>query len=174
VIATPIHGTWRVRREIASKGMVSIIIPTCAANGYIETIISTLRSKTAYRNFEIIVIDNIPESDVKWKTWLPENADKIVDIPGTFNWSIFNNRATEVAEGEYFLFLNDDMEVTGEGWLDALMEHVQRPEVGLAGPQLLYGDGKVQHAGMFLSSNGIGRHAFRFAAAMTPAISGSI
>ena len=121
-----------------TQGKVSIIIPTCAANGYIGTIIATLREKTAYRNFEIIVIDNIPDSDVKWKSWLPENADKIVDIPGTFNWSIFNNRATDVAEGEYFLFLNDDMEVTHEDWLDALLEHVQRPEVGIAGPQLLY------------------------------------
>jgi ADP-heptose:LPS heptosyltransferase/GT2 family glycosyltransferase len=168
VIPTPIQGTWRIRREIASKGKVSIIIPTCAANGYIETIISTLREKTAYRNFEIIVIDNIPDSDVRWKTWLPENADKIVDIPGTFNWSIFNNRATEVADGEYFLFLNDDMEVTHADWLDALVEHAQRPEVGLAGPQLLYRDGTIQHAGMFLANNGIGRHAFRFAAGDDP------
>ncbi len=168
VIPTPIHGTWRVRREIASKGKVSIIIPTCAANGYIGTIISTLRTKTAYRNFEIIVIDNIPDADVRWKAWLPENADKIVDIPGTFNWSIFNNRATEQAEGDYFLFLNDDMEITHEDWLDALVEHVQRPEVGLAGPQLLYRDGTVQHAGMFLANNGIGRHAFRFAAGDDP------
>nr|WP_294520678.1 glycosyltransferase family 9 protein [uncultured Rhodopila sp.] len=165
VIASPIHGTWRVRRTLLSAaGKVSIIIPTCAASGYIETIISTLRAKTAYRNFEIIVIDNIPESNVAWKTWLPQHADKIVDIPGTFNWSIFNNRATGVADGDYFLFLNDDMEITQEGWLDALLEHVQRPEVGIAGPQLLYRDGKVQHAGMFLANNGIGRHAFRFAA----------
>ena len=168
VVPTPIAGTWRVRREIASKGKVSIIIPTCGAAGYIGRIISTLRSKTAYRNFEIIVIDNIPAADVKWKSWLPENADKIVDIPGTFNWSIFNNRATEVAEGEYFLFLNDDMEVTREDWLDALVEHAQRPEVGLAGPQLLYPDGKIQHAGMFLANNGIGRHAFRFSAGDDP------
>nr|WP_294509934.1 glycosyltransferase family 9 protein [uncultured Rhodopila sp.] len=163
VIASPIHGTWRVRRDLLSKGKVSIIIPTCAASGYIETIIATMRTKTAYRNFEIIVIDNIPVSD-KCKTWLPLHADKIVDIPGTFNWSIFNNRATEAADGDYFLFLNDDMEITEEGWLDALLEHAQRPEVGIAGPQLLYRDGKVQHAGMFLANNGIGRHAFRFAA----------
>ena len=163
IAETPIPGTWRVKREVRTTGKVSIIIPTCAAHGYIETIIATLREKTAYRNFEIIVIDNIPDGN-KWKAWLPLHADKIVNIPGTFNWSIFNNRATEVADGDYFLFLNDDMEVTHADWLDALLEHVQRPEVGLAGPQLLYRDRKVQHAGMFLANNGIGRHAFRFAA----------
>ncbi|MFL5252422.1 MAG: glycosyltransferase family 9 protein [Rhodopila sp.] len=163
VMATPIQGTWRVRRQVVSQGKVSIIIPTCAANGYIETIITSLREKTAYPNFEIIVIDNIPDSDVTWKAWLPEHADKIVTMPDPFNWSIFNNRATEVADGEYFLFLNDDMEVTHEDWLNAMLEHAQRPDVGVVGAQLLYSGGGVQHAGMFLADNGIGRHAFRFA-----------
>src|SRR5262249_16444782 len=53
-------GTWRLRRTQAVSGLVSIIIPTCAARGYIETCIKTLRERTAYRNFEIIAIDNIP------------------------------------------------------------------------------------------------------------------
>ena len=95
-------------------------------------------------------------------------ADKIVDMPAAFNWSAFNNRAADVASGEYLLFLNDDIEITQDDWLDALVEHAQRPEVGIVGPQLLYRDGTVQHAGMFLASNGIGRHAFRHAAADDP------
>jgi ADP-heptose:LPS heptosyltransferase/GT2 family glycosyltransferase len=164
VVTTPISGTWRVKRAVPSKGKVSIIIPTCASHGYIETCIETLRSKTAYRDFEIICIDNIPQSDVAWKVWLQQNSDKVVEIPDAFNWSSFNNRAAEVADGEFLLFLNDDIEIVQDGWLDAMMEHARRPEVGIIGPQLLYRDGKVQHAGMFLANNGIGRHAFRFAA----------
>jgi GT2 family glycosyltransferase len=66
------------------------------------------------------------------------------------------------------LFLNDDIEIIQDDWLDAMMEHAQRQEVGITGPQLLYADGTVQHAGMFLSNNGIGRHAFRFAAKDDP------
>ena len=84
-----------------SKGRVSIIIPTCGFNGYIETCITSLRARTAYPDFEIICIDNIPDAAVAWKVWLRENADKTVDIPGGFNWSVFNNRASEVAGGEY-------------------------------------------------------------------------
>ena len=84
-----------------------------------------------------------------------------MDIPEAFNWSHFNNRAAEATDGEYLLFLNDDIEITQPDWLDALLEHAQRPEVGIVGPQLLYPGGKVQHAGMFLGA-GIGRHAFRF------------
>ena len=138
VLATPVPGTWRVKRSVAAQGKVSIIIPTCAANGCIETCINTLRDKTTYPDFEIICVDNIQQSKLAWKVWLRENADKIVDMPDAFNWSTFNNRASEVADGEYLLFLNDDIEIIQDGWLDALVEHAQRPEVGIVGPQLLY------------------------------------
>ncbi|HEY0184231.1 MAG TPA: glycosyltransferase family 9 protein [Rhodopila sp.] len=168
VLPTPILGTWRVKRAVPPAGKVSIIIPTCAANGYIETCINTLRARTTYKDYEIICIDNIPASDVAWKVWLQRVSDKVVDIPAAFNWSTFNNRAAEVADGEFLLFLNDDVEIIQDDWLDAMMEHARRPEVGITGPQLLYRDGKVQHAGMFLANNGIGRHAFRFAAADDP------
>ena len=168
VLPTPVQGTWRVRRDAAASGKVSIIIPTCASKGYIETCIKTLRAATSYRDFEIICIDNIPASEVAWKIWLQQNADKVVEIPQAFNWSTFNNRAAEVAAGEFLLFLNDDIEIIQDDWLDAMLEHARRPEVAVTGARLLYGDGKVQHAGMFLATNGIGRHAFRFAASDDP------
>ncbi|HVY17659.1 MAG TPA: glycosyltransferase family 9 protein, partial [Rhodopila sp.] len=163
VEATPIPGTWRLKRSVQTKALVSIIIPTCAANGYIRTCLNSLRARTAYENYEIIVVDNIPPTEATWKNWVKQNADKIVDMPEAFNWSVFNNRAAAEASGEFLLFLNDDITITDHDWLDALLEHAQRPEVGIVGPQLLYPDGKVQHAGMFLANNGIGRHAFRFA-----------
>jgi ADP-heptose:LPS heptosyltransferase/GT2 family glycosyltransferase len=165
---TAIPGTFRFRRLKRASGKVSIIIPTCAAHGHIETCIRTLREQTAYRNFEIVCVDNIPPSQVGWKRWLRDNADKVVNMPEAFNWSRFNNQAAAATEGEYLLFLNDDMEVIEPGWLDALLEHAQRPEVGIVGARLLYPGGKVQHAGMFLATPGIARHAFRFAAADEP------
>jgi ADP-heptose:LPS heptosyltransferase/GT2 family glycosyltransferase len=163
-----IPGTWRLKRTSVATGMVSIIIPTCAAHGYIKVCIETLRAKTAYRNFEIVCIDNIPADLPDWKTWIRENADKVVDIPGAFNWSRFNNEAASQTSGEFLLFLNDDIEVERADWLDGLLEHAQRSEVGIVGPQLLYPDRKVQHAGIFLTFLGAGRHAFRFLAEDDP------
>jgi ADP-heptose:LPS heptosyltransferase/GT2 family glycosyltransferase len=161
-------GIWRFRRTQPETAMVSIIIPTCAARGYIETCVKSLRERTAYRNIEIVCVDNIPDSQVAWKIWLQQNADKVVTVPDTFNWSYFNNRGVQRASGEYLLFLNDDIEVLQPDWLDALLEHACRPEVAVVGPQLLYPDNKVQHAGMFLATRGVARHAFRFAAADEP------
>ena len=161
-------GAWRARRTGPVRGKVSVIIPTCAAKGYIRTCLDTLRARTAYRDFETVVIDNIPADQPDWKAWLADNADRVVDIPEAFNWSRFNNTAVAACDGEFLLFLNDDIEIVQDDWLDAMLEHMVRPEVGIVGARLLYPDRKVQHAGMFLGTNGVGRHAFRFAAEDEP------
>ncbi len=163
-----VPGTWRLRRSLMRPGLVSVIIPTCAANGHIRTCLATLRARTAYRQIEIIAIDNIPAEMEADKAWLRETADKVVDIPEAFNWSRFNNLAAAVADGDFLLFLNDDIEVIQPDWLDAMLEHAQRDEIGIVGPQLLYPDRTVQHAGMFLAGPGLARHAFRYAAADEP------
>jgi ADP-heptose:LPS heptosyltransferase/GT2 family glycosyltransferase len=154
-------GIYRVKRRVASPGRVSIIVPTRAAKGLIKTCIETLRALTDYSNFEVVCIDDIPEPEREWKRWLRANADKVVEVGEPFNWSRFNNRGATAAEGEFLLFLNDDVEIIEPGWLRAMIEHAQRPEVGVVGPQLLYPDATVQHAGMFLADLGVGRHVFR-------------
>ena len=158
-------GTWRARRTAPVTGKVSIVIPTRAAKDHIRTCLTSLRTLTRYRNFEIVCIDNIPDEDAASKAFLREHADKIVAIPPPFNWSRFNNLAAMAADGEFLLFLNDDVEIVEPGWLDAMLEDAVQPEAGIVGARLLYPNRTVQHAGMFLGANGtanIGRHAFRY------------
>ncbi|MGE5271083.1 MAG: glycosyltransferase family 9 protein, partial [Thiohalocapsa sp.] len=161
-------GGWRVRRALTRPGLVSIVIPTCAAGGLIETCLETLRRLTAYRDYEIVCIENIAAKDRKWRGWLRRNADRVTATQEPFNWARFSNLAAREAKGEYLLFMNDDIEIIEPGWLDALLEHAQRPEIGVVGPLLLYPDRRVQHAGMFLAAMGQARHAFRYAAADDP------
>jgi ADP-heptose:LPS heptosyltransferase/GT2 family glycosyltransferase len=165
IAAGCLPGIWRVRRGHEDAPLISIIIPTIAARGLIRTAIGSIRERSLYRNFEIVCLDNIREGEsadgATWKAWFRENADTVVEIGERFNWSRFNNIGARAARGDVLLFLNDDIEVTDGNWLEGLLEHALRPEVGAVGPQLLYPDGKVQHAGMFLSGS-VGRHAFRF------------
>ncbi|MCC6346096.1 MAG: glycosyltransferase, partial [Nitrospirales bacterium] len=90
-----------------------------------------------------------------------------------FNYSRVNNLAAARAEGDYFLFLNDDTEVISPGWIESLLEYAQQPGVGVVGAKLLYHDGNIQHGGIFLVDyGGGGRHAFRFFPSDTPAYYG--
>jgi ADP-heptose:LPS heptosyltransferase/GT2 family glycosyltransferase len=158
-----VGGTYRLKRELLADGLVSIIIPTRAAQGMIERCIDTIRSRTRHRNFEIVCIENIPPEDAHWRDWLGAYADRVISTEEPFNWSRFNNRAVAAARGAFLLFLNDDTEIVDPDWLTVLLEHAQRPEIGVVGPLLLYPDRRIQHAGMFLAAMGQGRHAFRHA-----------
>ncbi|MBV9735716.1 MAG: glycosyltransferase [Acidisphaera sp.] len=161
-------GVYRARRVVGTEALVSIIIPTCASRGLVGDALRSIHERTAYPNVEIVCVDTIPEPDeAGWKPWLRENADQVIELSGPFNWSRFNNAAASAARGAFLLFLNDDVEVLSPDWLHALLEHAERPEVGVVGPLLLYPNGRVQHAGMFLSGS-VGRHAFRFAPAEDP------
>ncbi|MBV9150576.1 MAG: glycosyltransferase, partial [Alphaproteobacteria bacterium] len=168
IMPGPIAGTHRVKRTLTGKGLVSIIIPTCAARGMIKTCIETLRRLTAYKKYEIVCIENILPADRKSRTWLKRNADRVISTTEPYNWSRFNNHAAAVAKGEFLLFLNDDIEIIEPDWLDTLLSEAQRPEVGAVGPLLLYPDRRIQHAGLFLAAMGQGRHAFRYLAEDQP------
>ena len=157
-----VRDTYRLRPRRPPEGLVSIIIPTCGARGLVKTCVESIRARSTYRNFEIICVDNIFDEQSEWKSWLRENSDVVVEILEPFNWSQFNNIAAEEATGSYLLFLNDDIEVIQPDWLEVLLEQASRPEIGVVGPQLLYPDRKVQHAGLFLAGQGLARHAFRF------------
>ena len=58
------------------------------------------------------------------------------------------------------MFLNDDTEVIAAEWLDAMLEHSQRPEVGAVGARLLFPNRTLQHAGVIVGIQGKAGHAF--------------
>jgi GT2 family glycosyltransferase len=78
-----------------------------------------------------------------------------------FNYSALNNFGVTHSRGEQLLFLNNDVEVTHGDWLTAMLEHAQRPDVGAVGARLLYGDGRIQHAGVVVGINRVAANAFR-------------
>ena len=49
--------------------------------------------------------------------------------------------------GNDCVFLNDDVEVISEGWLEQLVAPLDEPDVGLTGAKLYFSDDTVQHAG---------------------------
>ena len=77
-------------------------------------------------------------------------------FPGAFNYSKIINAAVRQADAEHLLFLNNDMHVINTDWLEALLEHSQRHEVGVVGARLLFPNGLPQHEGIGLMRAGPG------------------
>jgi GT2 family glycosyltransferase len=74
-----------------------------------------------------------------------------------------NNLAvrTHGARAKYVLFLNNDVEAIEPGWIGRLRSLAARPEVGAAGPLLLYDNDRVQHAGVLVGFSGAADHAMK-------------
>lgn len=164
----PLPATYRVRYRHAAKPLVSIVIPTRNQREMLERCLESLFAHTAWPNYEILVVDNgSDEADaVHYLDGLRAlGAElggrlRVLDYPQAFNYSAMNNLAADEARGEYLLLLNNDTAALHDDWLDAMMEHAQRPEVGVVGAKLLYPDGKVQHAGVVLGMQGPAEHPF--------------
>jgi GT2 family glycosyltransferase len=155
------YGFYRVRRAITEQGRVSIIIPTRDGLQHLRRCLDSLEARTAYRNYEIIIVDNGSQEEAML-AYLRAVPHRVIRDAGPFNFSRLNNLAARESEGLYLLFLNDDTEVISKEWLDALIEQGARKEVGAVGAKLLYKDGRLQHAGIVLGLKGVANHAHRY------------
>lgn len=148
---------YRVNYDVKDNPLVSIIIPSKDNYDILERCIYSLTSITEYKNYEIILIDN--GSSEKNKQLYEKLADKYdikyVYEKKEFNFSDMCNSGVANAEGEYYLFLNDDIEIINEKWLTRMLGHAQLSHIGAVGAKLLYPDGKyIQHDGVINLKNG--------------------
>ena len=95
--------------------------------------------------------DSIPVRVVRW---VPDEAH-----PG-FNYSAINNYGVRFARGEELLFLNNDVELISPASITEMVAYASRPEVGIVGARLMYGDDTIQHAGVIVGLGGIAGAAF--------------
>ncbi|MBE2940084.1 glycosyltransferase [Anoxybacillus flavithermus] len=154
-------GHYEVRRKIDEEKLVSIIIPMRDKVELIRTCIDSIEKKTTYKNYEIIIIDN-GSKEQETLEYLSATKHRVLRLDVPFNYSYLNNRAVEYAQGEYILFLNNDVEVIEPEWLTVMVEHIQRKEVGAVGAKLYYTDGRIQHAGIILGIGGVAGHSHKY------------
>lgn len=158
-------GRYRIHYGHHERPLVSIIIPTKDQLPVLQRCVESLLERTAYANYELLIIDNASETQ-EAKAWLAGveqmGADKVrvLRYPHPFNYSAINNMAAREARGEYLVLLNNDTAIISESWLDELLNHALRPEVGIVGAKLLYPDGRIQHAGVVLGLRGPADHPF--------------
>ena len=150
---------------------VSIIIPTRDGAAVLENCVRSIRARTRYPDYEIIIIDNgsVEDETKRLLARLGQDAAiRVIARPEPFNFSRLNNAAVREASGTLLAFVNNDIEVTQESWLDAMVALALRPEAGCVGAKLLYPDGRLQHAGVVIGLGGVAGHVHRFARADDP------
>jgi GT2 family glycosyltransferase/uncharacterized coiled-coil protein SlyX len=156
-------GLYGVRYALRGEPLVSIVMPTRDKHAVLRACVQSIEQRTRWRRWELVVVDNGSE-DPRALAYLEElgRRHRVLRDARPFNWSALNNGAVREARGEHLLFMNNDMEVLAPDWIEALLEHAQRPEVGAVGARLLYPDRRVQHAGVVLGIGSAAGHGFKY------------
>lgn len=173
-------GFYKVKYEVQGEPFVSILIPNKDEPETLRRCIESIQ-KTEYRNYEIIIIENNSTKKETFRYYeqlckteykagamamscegkLPSGQSvKVVTWEGEFNYSSINNFGASFAKGEYFVLLNNDIEIITKDWLQQMLSNCQRPDVGIVGTRLYYPNNTYQHAGVVVGIDGIAANMF--------------
>lgn len=170
-------GFYRVTYEVTSKPLVSIIIPNKDHVEILKSCLTSIREKTTYPNYEIIIVENNSKDEktfafyknldgqkgiqvVYWDKVCSHTSECIHTSECSFNYSAINNFGIAKSSGEYIICLNNDITVITPGWIEEFLGHGMREEVGIVGARLYYPDDTIQHAGIVLGIGGIAGSMF--------------
>ncbi len=105
---------YRVKRSIRGRPSVTVIVPTRDNAAFLRRCITSIRGRTSYDNYMVMVVDNgsrDPDT-LEYLDMLRKDACvRVVERDVPFNFSALNNYAVDLAESDYVLLLNDDTEV---------------------------------------------------------------
>lgn len=116
---------------------VSIVVLTYNNLELNKFCIESILEKTAYPNYELIVLDNGSiDGTVEYLNEVNERKDprvKIIINPENSGFAGGNNIAIDQATGEFIMLLNNDTVIT-KGWLTNAVKHMENdPKCGMCG-----------------------------------------
>lgn len=151
-----------VKYHYKKEPKISIIIPTRDYADILEPCLSSIYSKTTYKNYEVIVMNNSSKEKETFKLFdkykKAHKNFKVIDADMEFNYSKINNIGVKKASGEYVVLLNNDTEIITGDWLDNMVGYAMQEHVGAVGVKLIYPDDTLQHCGVVLGIAGTASH----------------
>ena len=157
------YGFYRVRYQVKGNPLVSIIIPNKDQISTLKKCLESIWKISTYKNIEILIVENNSEKRETFEYYKKIDGIKNVRVlywKEEFNYSKINNFGISHAKGEYIICLNNDMEVISPDWIEELLSHCQRKEVGIVGARLYYPDHTIQHAGVVIGMGGVAGSMF--------------
>ncbi len=137
------------------KSQVSVVIPVFNKKAYtlacLASLIENISDDIAY---EVIIVDNASDDGTKE---ILENVSGLVYHRNDTNLGFVDgcNVGAKLAKSPYIVFLNNDTSVQ-KGWLEALLDSVERDGVGIVGSKLIYPNNKLQEAGGIIFNDASG------------------
>lgn len=140
------------------KHLVSILLLPGNCMVALQCCLQSILQKTGKNDFEILLLENSLNKKIIGKV-SREYKDKIqcriVKAEKNQKETELKNKAVQQARGDILLFLNSELEILTEPWLQRLVGEAEREKVGAVGAKLLCSDNRIQQAGIYLNQDTI-------------------
>lgn len=153
------RGIYRCHFPIIGKPLLSLIM-NVTSEFFSQRCLKNILSKSSYKNIEFILISEHPFS-FEFKNSFKNKPIFFAEHPQNLKLPKFLNIARQHASGQYLLFMDDQLEIKQEDWLESLLEPIQRKSVGIVGPKILSLNKKIIHGGIILGLNKFMDEAFK-------------
>lgn len=149
---------------------VSILLSADSDLEQLKASLASIVQRSRYARYEVIVVCQTANAE--------QIAAGLAAVPGlgsrvrlfasesSLRAEMINEAATQ-AQGQYLILMSSRSEVASPGWIEAMLNQAQRPEVGVVGCQMYDRDGLISHAGYELHANGQVRSAWQGASRET-------
>ncbi|BBT39276.1 Glycosyl transferases group 1 [Pseudomonas guariconensis] len=154
-VASRWPGLYEVDYAHAGSATVSILIPVDGELAYAQRCVESLLGNTSHKEFELVLLDrgNEDPSVISWLTGIEQLAAsflRILRCPADTSIEAMYNQAADQTLSEFLVFMDPRIGVAGSDWLQQLLNHGRRPEVGCVAPKLVDSEGRISHAGLLL------------------------
>jgi len=164
-------GIINLEPQLEELPLVSIIIPTGMSsrivNGadqvLIDRAVESIIESTTYPNYEIIIVldkKSAPNSCDHLLNLGSTNQIRVIKDDRDFNFAMASNLGAAHANGQLFIFHNDDTEIIQSNWIQRMVMYATQKDIGAVGVKLLFGDGRINHVGIW-SKEGHAGHRYR-------------
>lgn len=143
---------YKIDYSLLDKPLVSLVIPT-RGGGALQEMLESVLFKTSYSNYEVVLstLERHKHQVEQLVSSLRASAVpvSIAAYEGEFNYAKAINAGVAVARGAYCTFMHDDIRIVAHDWVEGLLRHCMRDDVGVVGPMVCDFDGTIQQAGLF-------------------------
>lgn len=157
-------GIYHTCFEFDKQPLISIIIPNMDHTDDLDKAIRSVITEGTWKNLEFIIIENNSKEEKTFAYYEKIQKEfpqvRVVYYKDKFNYSKLNNFGVTFAKGDYYLFMNNDVELIEPDSIKEMMGYAQRKDVGIVGCRLMYEDDTIQHAGVVVGILGIAGHVF--------------
>jgi O-antigen biosynthesis protein len=151
ILSLPYLSYWRVKYKILSNPLVSIILLHNRSFSDLTRSLESIQGYSSYKNIEILIVTDKNEGH-NLKKLNNYTKFRIIQTKEGSSKAENYNKVVKETKGEHIIFFESGIKVLAKDWIEAMLEHSQRTEIGVVSGKTINKDGTVNHAGVIVDS----------------------